>query len=84
MDWARTNGAVVLTRDLDFGAALTREALIAPSVIQLRCGRVAIARHLPAVARALTEHRALLETGALVTIEDDRVRVRILDPDPLT
>ena len=80
MDWARANGAIVLTRDLDFGAALTRQALIAPSVIQLRCGRVVLERHLPIVTRVLTDHQGPLEAGAIVTIEDERVRVRILDP----
>ncbi|MCJ2142990.1 DUF5615 family PIN-like protein [Methylobacterium sp. E-066] len=83
MEWARVNQAIVLTRDLDFGAALTRQALIAPSVIQLRCGRVELVRHLPLVGRVLTEHRSPLETGAIVTIEEERVRVRILDANPL-
>ncbi|WP_342106083.1 DUF5615 family PIN-like protein [Methylobacterium sp. SI9] len=84
MDWARANGAIVLTRDLDFGAALTRKALIAPSVIQLRCGRVELERHLALVTRVLTEHGGTLETGAIVMIEDERVRVRILDPNPIS
>lgn len=81
MDWARANSAIVLTRDLDFGVALTRQGLIAPSVIQLRCGRIELERHLTVVARVLTDHRGSLEAGAIVTMEDERVRVRILDPD---
>jgi predicted nuclease of predicted toxin-antitoxin system len=81
MAWARANDAIVLTRDLDFGAALTRQALIAPSVIQIRCGRVEIERHLPQVVRVIAEHQGPLGTGAIVTIEDDRVRVRVLGPD---
>ena len=81
MAWARANDVVVLTRDLDFGAALTRQALIAPSVIQIRCGRVEMERHLPLVVRVITEHQAPLGTGAIVTIEDDRVRVRVLASD---
>jgi predicted nuclease of predicted toxin-antitoxin system len=36
MAWARANDAIVLTRDLDFGAMLTIQGLTAPSVIQLR------------------------------------------------
>ena len=79
MAWARTNRAVVLTRDLDFGIALTRQGLIAPSVIQLRDGRVRLDHHLPLVQRVLAEHAAHLDAGALITLDDDRVRVRVLD-----
>src|SRR5262245_58121105 len=36
MHWASTNGYVVFTHDLDFGAILAATRAIAPSVIQLR------------------------------------------------
>jgi predicted nuclease of predicted toxin-antitoxin system len=68
----------------DRAHALTRNALIAPSVIQLRCGRVELERHLALVTRVLSEHGGPLEIGAIITIEDERVRVRILDPNPIS
>lgn len=79
MDWARANDAIVLTRDLDFGVALTRQARIAPSVIQIRCSRIEPDRHFPLVGHVIATQRGPLEAGAIVTIENDRVRVRILD-----
>ena len=79
MDWASTHDAVVLTRDLDFGIALMRHARRAPSVIQIRCGRIELDRHAPLVSRLLKDHREPLDAGAIVTIEDDRVRVRVLE-----
>lgn len=82
MDWARANQAIVLTRDLDFGIALTRQALIDPSVIQLRCDQVRLERHAPLVGQVLTEHAVHLDAGAIVTLDNERVRVRILDRDP--
>lgn len=81
MAWAHANGAVVLTRDLDFAAMLTRQRLASPSVIQLRIDQVRPERHLSLVQRALSLHRHHLEHGAIVTLEDERVRVRVLDHD---
>lgn len=81
MDWGHANEAVVLTRDLDFGTALTKQGLASPSVIQLRIDQVRPERHLALVQRALSIYRPHLERGAIVTLEDDRVRVRILDTD---
>lgn len=79
--WAQAQSAVVLTRDLDFAAVITRAGLGTPSVIQLRIGQVRPDRHLPLVRRALALHRTQLEQGAIITLEDDRMRVRILDRD---
>lgn len=81
MAWAHANGAVVLTRDLDFAAMLTRRRLASPSVIQLRVEQVRPERHLPLVQRALSLHRHRLEQGAIVTLQEEQVRVRILDSD---
>jgi predicted nuclease of predicted toxin-antitoxin system len=44
MNWAEANGAVVLTRDLDFAAMLTVHGLGSPSVIQLRTDQWSIIR----------------------------------------
>lgn len=63
---ARTNEAVVLTRDLDFGMALTRQALIAPSVISEEFGPV----RLPGAAGTKLACRAFaIDHPALGTTE---------------
>ncbi len=36
MQWARTNGCIVFTHDLDFGSALALTKATGPSVIQIR------------------------------------------------
>ncbi len=41
MSWARSNGYVVFTHDLDFGSVLAATRAQGPSVIQVRAGRVA-------------------------------------------
>jgi len=81
MTWARTNEAIVLTRDLDFATLLTLERRSLPSVIQLRVDQVRPERHLPVVQRVLSLHRIHLEQGAIITLQDERVRVRVLGSD---
>lgn len=80
MTWAQANEAIVLTRDLDFAASLRIQGLASPSVIQLRIDQVRTERHLPLVQRALSLYRLHLEKGAILTLEDERVRVRVLNP----
>lgn len=80
MAWAHANGAVVLTRDLDFAAILLRQGLASPSIVQLRIDQVRSERHLTHVAGALARHRRDLEEGAIMTLHHDRVRIRALDP----
>jgi predicted nuclease of predicted toxin-antitoxin system len=82
MAWAEANEAIVLTRDLDFAAILTMERAGSPSIIQLRIGQVRPERHLSLVQRAVSLHRGHLESGAIVTLEEQRTRVRVLDRDP--
>lgn len=80
LNWARENDAVVLTRDLDFAAAISMLDLSSPSVIQLRIVQARPERHLPLVRRALSLHRDDLDRGAIVTIEEERIRIRKLSP----
>jgi len=81
MDWARENGHVVFTHDLDFGAALALTQAEGPSVIQVRTQDVT-PQHLElAVISALESNAALLNAGCLIVLDEGRSRVRIL---PLT
>jgi predicted nuclease of predicted toxin-antitoxin system len=84
MDHAAQSGAVVLTRDLDFAAMLASSARTSPSVVQLRASRASPDVHGPIVLRVLNDTAAALSTGAIVTIDTDRVRVRVLPFKPLS
>lgn len=76
--WARANGYVVFTHDLDFGALLALTQAESPSAIQVRTQDVS-PRYLGAmVIRAVTEYESLLEAGALIVLDEGRSRVRIL------
>ena len=78
MDWALRQGYVVITHDLDFGAALASTRAEGPSVIQVRTQDV-LSAHLEALLVAtLQEHETVIEAGALVVVDEDRSRVRVL------
>jgi len=76
--WARENGFVVFTNDLDFGAILAATSTRAPSVVQLRGKDVAPKNAGKWLAAALALYASELEKGALLTIDQERCRVRML------
>lgn len=75
---AAEHGQVVFTHDLDFGAALAATAASGPSVIQVRTQDVLPDRLGPLVVRVIREHRQALLDGALLIVDEQRARVRIL------
>jgi predicted nuclease of predicted toxin-antitoxin system len=78
MEWAKNNGYVVFTHDLDFGSLLATTQADAPSVIQVRTQDVLPASLEKLVISALSQFEFQLESGALVTIDQAQYRVRIL------
>jgi len=78
MAWARVNGCVVFTHDLDFSATLALTHAAGPSVLQVRGRRVLPEDIGPEVIAALGRHDAALAAGALVVIDERRARVRVL------
>jgi predicted nuclease of predicted toxin-antitoxin system len=78
MAYARANGFVVLTHDLDFGAILAATRGEKPSVVQIRAEDVSpdvIGRQ---VIAALRQMESELEEGALLTVDPNRTRLRVL------
>jgi predicted nuclease of predicted toxin-antitoxin system len=78
MDFARTNSYVVLTHDLDFGAILAATHGDKPSVVQIRSEDVSPDTIGKQVIRALQQMADELDKGALLTIDPNRIRLRIL------
>ena len=76
--FADQHNCVVVTNDLDFGDMLTANNGHKPSVVQIRSDELRpefIARQ---VIAALTQMRAELAEGALVTVDPQRTRLRLL------
>ena len=78
MAHAVSNDLVVITHDLDFGAILAVTHGNKPSVIQVRAEDITVAGIGRRLLAALQYLRSELERGALVTIEVDRIRLRLL------
>ena len=76
--YADSTASIILTRDLDFGEYVATSGRNRPSIVQLRARRGVPALHGQLVVKVLAETREALEQGALVTIDADRVRVRLL------
>jgi predicted nuclease of predicted toxin-antitoxin system len=78
MIWAAEHGLIVLTIDLDFGIALATANTEKPSVVQIRGDGLRPASIGNQVVQALRQREAGLPEGALVTIDPNRTRLRLL------
>ncbi|HXT21175.1 MAG TPA: DUF5615 family PIN-like protein [Thermoanaerobaculia bacterium] len=76
--WARAEGFVVFTHDLDFGRLLALTGDAGPSVVQLRTHDLLPGTVGALVVAAVLDHRELLEQGALLVVDPASARVRIL------
>lgn len=78
MNWARAEAHVVVTNDLDFGQILALTHATGPSVVLIRGPKVLPSQIGDSVVECLKAHRQELEQGALVVIDHQRQRVRVL------
>ena len=82
MAYASTNDCVVLTHDLDFGAILAATHGEKPSVVQIRAEDVSPDIIGLQVIAALRQMAPELEEGALLTVDPNRTRLRVLPLQP--
>lgn len=78
---SRSEGRILLTHDLDFGELMAASGTRLPSVIIFRLGNMAAAnvnRHLDLILEQYAEE---LEQGAILSITENRVRIRRLPID---
>jgi predicted nuclease of predicted toxin-antitoxin system len=78
MNWALANDHIVFTHDLDFGAILAATQANAPSVIQVRTQDVMPSHLETVIVAAMQQYEAELDAGALVIVNEGRLRVRLL------
>ena len=78
LGYAASNGFVVFTHDLDFGMLLAAHESRGPSVIQVRTQNVLPSALGTIVLRAIDAGRDHLESGAIVTVDLTRNRIRLL------
>lgn len=78
MAYARANGFVVLTHDLDFGAILAATQGQKPSVVQVRAEDLSPGAIGQQVIAALRQMAPELDDGALLSVDPLRTRLRLL------
>lgn len=78
MAYARANNYVVLTHDLDFSAILAATHREKPSVVQIRAEDVSPDVIGNQIIVALRQMATDLEEGALLTVDPNRTRLRLL------
>ena len=78
IDWAQKNEYVIFTHDLDFGTAIALTKAEKPSVIQVRTQNVTVAHLSKIVIPTVQTYADLLEKGALIVMDEDKQRIRIL------
>lgn len=78
MTFAKANGYVVLTHDLDFSAILAATHGDKPSVVQIRSEDLSPDVIGRSVLDALRQMTMELEEGALLTVDPKRTRLRVL------
>jgi predicted nuclease of predicted toxin-antitoxin system len=76
--YAKTHNFTVLTNDLDFGFILAITHGEKPSVIQTRTGALGTDRIGDIVVNAIRQLAADIEQGALITVDQHKVRVTLL------
>lgn len=76
--YARQRYFVVFTHDLDFGDILAATGAISPSVIQVRVEDTAPESLITLFLSSIRQFRSHLNKGALITIDPERARARIL------
>ena len=77
-NWEIANNFLVFTHDLDFGTLLAANKTKCPSVIQIRTQDVTPENISKTIISVLNRLKDNIEKGALITIDENKSRVRIL------
>ena len=78
MNWALTESRVVVTNDLDFGHILALTHATGPSVVLIRGPQLLPSQIGDVVVECLKTYEQELAHGALIVIDHQRKRVRVL------
>jgi predicted nuclease of predicted toxin-antitoxin system len=76
--WAKANGYLLFTHDLDFGAILAVTEAEGPSVIQIRTQDITPDHAKNLLLTILDKFAKNLLQGALISVDEEKSRVRLL------
>lgn len=75
---ARTENFVLLTHDLDFVDIVAASGSVLPSVVLFRLSSMRPENVNQAMLLILENHQEALQKGAIISVDDRRIRVRLL------
>ena len=75
---ARDEGRIILTHDLDFGELIAASGARLPSIVVFRLRNMHPERVNRYLRTVLSEHQDSLETGAVISVTEGQIRVRLL------
>ncbi len=78
LSWAKANGFVLFTHDLDFGAILAATAAEGPSVIQIRARDISPDHAKNLLLSVVNKFSRDLLQGVLISVDEEKARVRLL------
>ena len=78
MAYARDNDYIVLTYDLDFSTILSVTHELKPSIAQIRASVQYAGRAVDLIATALLQNEIELAKGAILSIDLNKARIRLL------
>jgi len=79
---AQSEGRTIITHDLDFGRIVALSGGTVPSIVTLRLTDMTPARVNIALEAVLRDTVESLDSGALITVTDTGIRVRVLPIQP--
>jgi predicted nuclease of predicted toxin-antitoxin system len=77
-EFARLNGYIIITHDIDFTQLLALTGAESPSVILIRAKNIMVNSFSEKLIKALKENKEVITNGAILVIDDDKMRIRIL------
>jgi predicted nuclease of predicted toxin-antitoxin system len=78
---AQREGRVLLTHDLDFGELIAASGAQLPSIVVFRLRNMDPSRVNQHLAGILSKHQSELEAGAVISVTEGQLRVRVLPID---
>lgn len=78
LSWAKANGYLLFTHDLDFGAILAVTEAEGPSVIQIRAQDITPDHAKNLLLATLEKFAENLLEGALISVDEEKSRARLL------
>lgn len=78
VEFAKVNGLVIITHDLDYGRIVSLSGQKEPSVLTFRLDKISTAILFNLIKQNKLQLEHYLQLGALLTVDEEKIRYRLL------